>query len=398
LHSASKFVSERLPAVTVICPNVSTNALGRAMLLADLLRNDTAVKIVGIQHEAQVWAPASSAKFPIVPFRFSHKVSGLLGPARWLRDAVGSDAVIVSKPVLHSLGLALLGGLGSKRLIVDIDDWQTGFFQRDAAVTMSAWRQRIARARSYARRGGLNGFVATRALEAYAVTRPHRLVSNRWLQKRFGGELLYHVRDPAVLDPAATPSSPPPLVLPSERVWVGFVGTARLHKGIDVLIDAIARGCERAPLGLVLMGVDTDRDPSVARARAVLGPDRFRALPTFPSDALRDHLKLADIIAIPSLDVPASWGQIPAKLFDAMSMAKPTIASAVNDIPEILDGAGLTVEPGNVQAFADALVTLACDPEKRALLGARARERLKTNYSYETGRRVILGVLRAASH
>jgi glycosyltransferase involved in cell wall biosynthesis len=42
----------------------------------------------------------------------------------------------------------------------------------------------------------------------------------------------------------------------------------------------------------------------------------------------------------------ATVGQIPAKLFDAMAMAKPIVATDVNDFAGILDGCGLVVKPG----------------------------------------------------
>jgi len=385
-----------LPPVTVICPNVSGNALGRALLLADLLRTETEVQIVGLRQAEALWAPASGTEirireYPARPGRL-HYFDGV----QWIGDVVRDDFVIVSKPVLQSLGLALLARVGRRGLIVDIDDWQTGFFQHDRGrERLSPFQQRIARFRSYARRGGMNGFVLTRALEEYSKRRTHRIVSNRWLQRRFGGDLLYHVRDPRVLDPTLTRNAriEP---LPSDRLWVGFVGTPRAHKGISVLVDAVASADADAKLGLVIMGVSEPNAPAIVHARAKLEPDALRVVAPFPLADLRDHLALADILAIPSLEVPGSWGQIPAKLFDAMSMAKPIVATNVNDIPEILDGVGMCVPPGDAVAFSAALVRLARDPALRTRLGTLARNRLIETYSYAAGRRTLLDVVRRA--
>jgi glycosyltransferase involved in cell wall biosynthesis len=385
-----------LPFVSVVCPNVSSNALGRALLLADLIRNDTQVRIVGMQQSEATWPPAASSPVSVEAYRFHSERRRYFDGAPWLREVVGSDFVIVSKPVLQSLGLSLLAGLGRHGMLVDIDDWQTGFFQFGRAQQgMTPLAQRLARFRSYARRAGFNGFTMTRLLEEYARRRTPRTVSNRWLQAKFGGELLYHVRDPKVLDPALRPVHDV-TPLPGGRLWVGFVGTPRLHKGIDLLVNAVAKAARDAALGLVLMGVHDERDPSIVHARKVLGADGLRVVPPFPLDALRDHLATADILAIPSLEVPGSWGQIPAKLFDAMSMAKPIVASALNDIPEILDGVGLCVRAGDTEAFSSALVRLARDAELRAQLGAGARQRLMERYSYDVGRRILLGAVRRA--
>jgi glycosyltransferase involved in cell wall biosynthesis len=185
--------------------------------------------------------------------------------------------------------------------------------------------------------------------------------------------------------------------LPGGRLWVGFVGTPRPHKGIRVLVDAIAKTSRDTPLGLVLMGVGNREDPEIVHARTTLHTDALRVISPFPLDALCDHLRLPDILAIPSLEVPGSWGQIPAKLFDAMSMGKPIVASGINDIPEILDGAGVCVPPGSAADLAAALVRFARDPTLRATLGRAARARLIEKYSYDAGRRILTGVVRQAA-
>jgi glycosyltransferase involved in cell wall biosynthesis len=387
----------RLPSVSVICGNASTNGLGRALLLADLLRTETNVQIVGIGSKDTIWAPGRGSPVPIRSFTVPEHPWNYWRAIPWLREAVGEDCVVVSKTLLQSLGLAVVSAVGKGGLIIDIDDWETGLRQRGAFEEgMTGPRQRAARAASYIQRAGANQFVMARLLEIYARRHRHRLVSNRWLQARFGGEILYHVRDPAELDPGL-PSSFAIEPLPPGPVWVGFIGTVKPHKGIGVLVDAVAAVRRRADVGLVLMGVDAPDAPIIAEARRLLGPGRFRTLPPFPFRSLRDHVRLPDVLAIPSLDTPAAWGQIPAKLFDAMSMAKPVVASALNDMPEILEGAGLVVPPGDRSALASALVTLAKDPDARDRLGRRGREKLIEKYSYAAGRRVLLRVLREAA-
>jgi glycosyltransferase involved in cell wall biosynthesis len=384
-----------LPPITVICPNVSSNALGRALLLADLIRSETRVQVVGMRQGATVWAPASSSQVPVRAYPLEPGRAHYFDGVTWLRKVVGQDFVIVSKPVLQSFGLALLARCGAHGMVVDIDDWQTGFFQYDRGKqNVSAFRQKVARLRSYARRGGLNGFVLTRLLEEYSRTK-HRIASNRWLQRHFGGELLYHVRDPDVLDPAK-PASTELRRLSSETLWVGFVGTLRAHKGIRVLVDAVARARSVVNVGLALMGVDDQDDPEIAHARQRLPPGALSVIAPFPLSELRDHLALVDILSIPSLSVPGSWGQIPAKLFDAMSMAKPIVATSVNDIPEILDGVGLCVPPGDSKALAEAIVMLSRDVALRERLGRGARQRLIEKYSYAAGRRTLLSVVERA--
>jgi glycosyltransferase involved in cell wall biosynthesis len=370
--------------------------MGRALLIADLLRAETRVQVVGVGSKPTVWAPALTTGIPVRSFTVPESPLEYRHAVPWLREAVGDDFLIVTKPVIQSLGLSIVSGVGRRGRVIDIDDWESGLIQEGAySEGMTGMRQHVARAKSYAARWGANRFLAARVLEEYAKHLPHRLVSNRWLQARFGGDILYHVRDPRVLDPHA-PVEHPTDTLPGGPTWVGFIGTPRPHKGVGVLVEAVALAQRRADVGLVVMGVEDDQDPILARARKLIGGDRFRAWPQFPFVALRDHLRVVDVVALPSLDVPAAWGQIPAKLFDGMAMGKPVVATALNDMPEILKDVGLVVPPGSAGALSDAIVRLAKDPDLRRELGARGRERLIERYSYSAGRAVLLRAVQRA--
>jgi glycosyltransferase involved in cell wall biosynthesis len=55
-------------------------------------------------------------------------------------------------------------------------------------------------------------------------------------------------------------------------------------------------------------------------------------------------------------------------------------------IPEILDGCGLIVDPGDVAALSAAVRRLIDDPTEAQALGARARERCVERYSFDAAR------------
>ena len=76
---------------------------------------------------------------------------------------------------------------------------------------------------------------------------------------------------------------------------------------------------------------------------------------------------------VPSLETEASQGQIPAKLFDAMAMAKPVIVSDVNDMAQLVGDAGVVVPPADVSALSEAIDVLCRDDVERRAVGARAR-------------------------
>lgn len=70
---------------------------------------------------------------------------------------------------------------------------------------------------------------------------------------------------------------------------------------------------------------------------------------------------------------------------EAMACATPVIATAVDGIPEVLEGSGggVLVPAGNVTEMVQAIQSLADDPEKRHHMGIAACEHAKRNFDQE---------------
>jgi glycosyltransferase involved in cell wall biosynthesis len=271
-------------------------------------------------------------------------------------------------------------------MLLDIDDWEVGF-RRPVRTTLGrVWRD----ARDLFEPTSLNSYLPELALDRVAPRFPHRMVSNRWLEERFGGVILPHVRDTDLLDPARVDrASGRGALAMGERVWVGFIGTIRPHKGVEDLVAALALLDHP---GLFLAGVDTTDSfvrELVEDARARLGEERVRIVGQFGFAELPRWASLPDILCVPSRDAPGAIGQIPAKLFDAMAMSKPVIASRVNDIEDALEGCGVVIEPGDVRALSNAIAELAGDEARRRDLGERARARAVERYSYRAARETL---------
>jgi len=83
-------------------------------------------------------------------------------------------------------------------------------------------------------------------------------------------------------------------------------------------------------------------------------------------------------------------------LFDAMALGRPIVSTRVSMIPEILDGCGLVVEPGDPDALAGALAFLLDDPAEASALGLRARARAEERYSYAAARRILFPLIESA--
>jgi glycosyltransferase involved in cell wall biosynthesis len=104
-------------------------------------------------------------------------------------------------------------------------------------------------------------------------------------------------------------------------------------------------------------------------------------IPVIPYSLLPDLLAAADIVAIPQLDTEGARHQMPMKVYDAMAMAKPIVATTVSDLPVALDGCARLVPPGNVEKLTDAVGYLLEHPSEARALGERARARCLEKYS-----------------
>jgi glycosyltransferase involved in cell wall biosynthesis len=288
---------------------------------------------------------------------------------------VDGDLILASKPRPTSYGIALLARARRRRpLLLDIDDWELGFFYR------SGLAGRIGR---WLNVSNPNGLGWTWLMERMVWAADRVTVASRFLERRFNGTLIPHVRDTDAWDPARHDGSAVRRTLGVERAkLVMFLGTPRGHKGVDDLVDAVA------PLGpgvvLAIVGADPGSGKAAAwRSRGV------RVLGHVPFDELPRYLVAADVVAIPQRATLDTLGQVPAKLFDAMALARPIVSTSVSMIPEILGGCGVVVPPGDASALGDAIRRLLDDPGEAARLGRLARERCEERFSFRTARATL---------
>ena len=264
--------------------------------------------------------------------------------------ARSSDLLLAVKPVENSFGLGrLLSSATGTPLLLDVDDPDI-----EVRTTWRPWHERLPRRVLQPRYRRLT------ALKRHALRTP-TLVSNPELRRVYGGVVVPHVR----------PSSPPPGRAPSPGgTTVRFVGSPRGHKGVEQLRAAVAR-----------LAGDGFRLEVTAPAPADARPWEGW-LGTTTLEEGRELVRTADVVAVPSLAGGWSPAQLPAKLVDAMMAGVPVVASDVGPIAWALGDGGVLVPPGDVDALAAGLASLA-DPAVRERLGRAGRARAVETFSVE---------------
>ena len=166
---------------------------------------------------------------------------------------------------------------------------------------------------------------------------------------------------------------------------VGFVGTLKPWHGLPELVEAWARLRARRPEARLLIGGDGPR-PSAREAQ-------------LEARGVRPAAELAGAVA-PS-EVPALLARMdasaapypalerfyfsPLKVVESMAAGLPVVASAVGDLPRVIEDGrtGRLVAPGDPEALAAALAALADRPQERLRIGAAAREAVLRSHTWD---------------
>jgi glycosyltransferase involved in cell wall biosynthesis len=363
--------------VSVLCFDLADNAVARAWLLARLLEPMGTVELVGPCYGQTVWTPLASSSVPhrSIPGAKLPRLAAALPALLRLADG---DVIYASKPRLASAGVGYLKRLTAGRpLLLDIDDWEVGFF-----LHAGFWST-FGRALNV---GSAKGLPWTWLMERLTALAGGVTVASRFLERKFGGVLIPHVRDTDAWSPGMSDRNEMRRRLGVEHSSVVmFLGTPRGYKGLDDLCAAVTR-LARPALTLVVVGAAPDSP--VGRQLAAAHPG-IRLVGRVPFDEVPAYLAAADVVAVPQRESSDTRGQVPAKIFDAMAVGRPIVSTRVSMIPEILDSCGVVVAPGDVDALARGIALLLDAPDHAAALAARARERCVARYSFAAARRAL---------
>lgn len=157
-----------------------------------------------------------------------------------------------------------------------------------------------------------------------------------------------------------------------------FVGQLIKGKGVDLLLDAVAR--LRVPYHLTVAGDGNARDALVAHATQLGVQDAVNFagwVPREKLDVLYDQCRI--------LAVPSRWAEPFGMIgLEAMHRARPVVGFAVGGIPDWLENGvnGYAIPERDVQAFADALTQLLSDIELARSMGRQGRNKLETTFSF----------------
>ncbi|MDM8520990.1 glycosyltransferase family 4 protein [Anaerolineales bacterium HSG6] len=338
------------------------------------------VEIIGPDFGPGLWPPCNleGISYQAVP---SQNYIQYLYSAQKLIFASKAQIIYAIKPLITSYGLALLIRLHYKTpVILDIDDWELG---------MAKWRLRQSKTAIVdilkAYWVGWTFFLERKIKRADKIT-----VSGSFLQGRYGGVIIPHGRDTTYLNPTNFDSEKLRSThrFKNEKILL-FLGTPRPHKGIEDLIKAVQL-IPNKDIKILLVGAN--HQDEYTQQLLSLNEPRLIVIPMRPLSEAPNWLTIADIVVIPQRASLIAKGQTPAKLYDAMSMAKPIISTDVADIPSILENCGFIVPPDDIQALADKISYVLQNPKTGHQMGLNARQKCIKQYSWKIMQKKLINI------
>ncbi|MBI5098985.1 MAG: glycosyltransferase family 4 protein [Nitrospirae bacterium] len=359
--------------ISILNFDLSDNSLGRAYILGQALSEYYDVEIIGPAKKGYIWEPLRDSDIKITKVPYS-RLPFLLFKLPAILNKIDGDAVYAVKPRFTSFGFGLLKKFFSnKPLILDIDDWEVGFY-----LKKRFWN-RLSR---FVHVTNPNGLFWTWVMQFFIRYADRVTTVSTFLKNKYGGEIIPHAKDTDFLDPLKFKNDDlkKELGLAGKKI-VMFLGTPRQHKGLEDAVEAVLM-IDNPDLILMIVGANMNGKYEEKLQASRSG--RFFMTGFVPVKELPRYLMLSDVVIIPQRVTPDTVGQIPSKIFDAMSMSRPIISTRVSNIPEILADCGIIVNPESPDELSSAIKWVIENPEKASQMGRKARERCNELYSLKT--------------
>jgi glycosyltransferase involved in cell wall biosynthesis len=198
-------------------------------------------------------------------------------------------------------------------------------------------------------------------------------------EERLGAErskiqVIYNGIDPDIFSPSEKGQST------KKRPTVVIVGKVLPIKDVLSAIKTAGRVRDSIPSVQFFMYGSTNADPPYyAKCKELVKQLKLEECFIFKGLKMTNPYEIyneADLSFLSSV----SEGH-PYVVIESMSCQRPVVATEVGGVPEVIEGCGMIVQPGDIEAMANAIVSLLRDDELRLELGIRSRQRVIRDFN-----------------
>jgi glycosyltransferase involved in cell wall biosynthesis len=182
-----------------------------------------------------------------------------------------------------------------------------------------------------------------------------------------------------------------------DEVRIAYLGAISSQDGVDGLVPVLKRlaaGPDPIRAHLTVIGDGDARAPLEQKLIAAGLAEHVTFTGRVAPSRVPELLQQADVCVDPAPATDVNERSTMTKIAEYLAVGKPVVAYDLHETSNTAGDAALLVKRGDADAFAGAITLLACDPELRAQLAARARERAAA-LTWEHSERELLRAYRA---
>jgi len=215
-------------------------------------------------------------------------------------------------------------------------------------------------------------------------------------------ELVPNSADPQMFDPAEVGSAFRTRHKLNDKFVVLYAGAHGLSNDLGVVLEAAkmlqAKGS--SPSVTVTFLGDGKEKSALQKQAAGMGLINVLFLPPVPKTGMPEALAGADACLAILKPLEEYKTTYPNKVFDYMAAGRPVVLAIDGVIRQVVEaaGCGIFAQPGDPSALAEAIKTLASDPERSRKMGLAGRKYLEEHFSRDKMAAKLLEVLKSLSH
>jgi len=288
-----------------------------------------------------------------------------------------ADIVVVSSPTFFSIGAAwLLARLKRARLVVEVRDLWPAIFTELGVLTSRPLIRVLERLELAAYAAADTVIVVSDGFRVNLIERGVPASKVHTIRNGVAvGAFDSHVRPDVQLRARLGADPGDCLVL--------YAGTHGISQGLASVAEAAYRLTDNA-IRFAFVGEGADKRRLQHRVTE-LGLQNVKLLPGVSHEEIPALLASADICLVPLRDLPLFSAFIPSKMFEFLAAGRAVVGALAGEAAQILREAGaLVVPPEDSDALADAIKSLAADPERRQAMGRQGRRYVEKYFDRET--------------
>jgi len=189
------------------------------------------------------------------------------------------------------------------------------------------------------------------------------------------------------------PVEPDPVLREGRRYLVAYVGVMGKQEGIDLLLDAvrvITHEHGRDDILFVLIGSGPERPHMEEYAKRIGVAPHVRFTGRIPDEDLLRYLSTADLCVNPDRVNEMNDKSTMNKIMEYMAVGKPIVQFDMTEGRFSAQEASLYAKANDPRDFAEKILELLADPERRRRMGEFGRKRMESELDWRFSREALL--------